>query len=486
MKIADVFTSKKFIVGLLLISISMALLSLVHRETGTDDAWFAEQSYWFSKNGYVRSNLFDGLNNFGENHLTYHRLHVWQGALMLKMYGWSSYAFKFILLTYFLIFLLAVYGFLKSNKIFTDSSQYVVFYSLSIAYSIMVLLIFTNRPDITVMTFGFLSFAKIYSSLNKQQTLKIIIAGLFAGLAVLTHLNGLVFVVAGGVLLLYAKNYRQFWYFGVTSCVVSLLYFIIIQDMSDVRLYLQQMSRNPALSEDDYSISGSLWKLLSSHKSYFHKGSDASYTLLFVMTFWWQRKRIFANEAARNTFIYFVSIAITLALISPGYKSMYLVYHAPYAFILIALLYKEMFTLSVIRQRAFAVLLCLYFLTQWGEVGFLFNKRTPGMSVMHENVSKSLGIEQGDRIIAPITFVFNEVEKYNIKTFHVYRLRGSRIAKSLEKEFFRLASEDRRKYLILYDYDMEDMHIKDPVKGGRFGNYVYQGKYGPYHGFKHI
>lgn len=482
--VMGIMLDKKLILSLLLISSVLAVLSLYQREIGTDDAWFAEQSYWFAKKGHVRSELFYGLNQFQDRHLAYHRLHVWQGALAYHLFGWSAYVFKSIMLVYLAIFLLASYLFIKRYQIFTNRREYYLFYTFVFSYSIMVFLFFTNRPDITIMTFGFLSFCLLYSDIQRGALFKPVLAGAFAGLAVLTHLNGLVFMVAGAVILLMARQYRSFWFFSVAGTLVSMLYFIIINDMADLHLYLQQMKNNPALSEKDFSIWGSILKLLSAYKAYFHKGSDASYTLLFVAVFWWQRRRIFADETLRIIFIYFITIAITLAMISPGFKSLYLVYHAPYAFLLLAILYKHVFEQSAGVQRTFVVLLSLYFLTQWGEITLLINKRTPGMAAMHANVSQSLGLHKGDRIVAPIVFVFNEMDKYTIQSFYLYRaLAGQRLFE-LTKDFFRVASEDKRKYLILTDHHLRDLKITGAQKGARFGRYTYLGRYGPYHGFR--
>ena len=133
---SKLFTNDKFLIALLLISIAVALLTLWQREIGTDDAWFAEQSYWFAQNGYVKSELFRGMNQVENRHLAYHRLHVWQGALVAKLFNWSAYTFKSILLFYFIILLISSYLFIKTHKIFTERSEYILFYLLTIAYEI--------------------------------------------------------------------------------------------------------------------------------------------------------------------------------------------------------------------------------------------------------------------------------------------------------------------------------------------------------------
>ncbi len=483
---SKLFTNDKFLIALLLISIAVALLTLWQREIGTDDAWFAEQSYWFAQNGYVKSELFRGMNQVENRHLAYHRLHVWQGALVAKLFNWSAYTFKSILLFYFIILLISSYLFIKTHKIFTERSEYILFYLLTIAYAILIKLSFTYRPDIIVMVFGFLSFFMVFSAIKTEHLYNSIFAGIFAGLAVLTHLNGIIFIVAGSMVLLLSKKYRLFFYFSTTSFVVSLLYLIIIQDKADLLLYLLQMKNNPALSEKDFSFFGSTLKLLSSYKSYFHKGSDASYTLLFVLVFWTQRKLIFNDENLRIIFIYFISAAISLALLSPGAKSLYLVYNVPYVFLLIAILYKHMYEQSIVRQRIFTVMLCLFFLTQWGESISLFNKKTPGLPAMHVNVVKTLGMQPGDRIVAPIIFVFNEMENFTIQCFHVYRVMAGQKIIQLEKDFFNVASKDQRKFLVLTDHHLRDLRVKNPKKGEHYGNYVYLGLHGPYHGFRHL
>jgi len=475
--------NQKFILSLLLISAMVSTVSLYQREIGTDDAWFAEQSYWFAKNGYVKSELFRGLNNVEDRHLAYHRLHVWQGALAYKLFGWSAYVFKTIMLVYLVVFLLASYLLIKKYQLFESRLEYYLFYTFISCYSILAILFFTNRPDITIMTFGFLSFCMLFSALKEDALYKPLLAGVFAGLAVLTHLNGLVFMLAGGCLLLFEKRFRSLVIFSVAGILVSLVYFIILHDASDINLYLQQMRDNPALHEDDFGIWGTISKVLHGYRPYFHKGSDASYTLLFITMLWLGRKRIIQNDDLRKIFIYFISIAISLAAISPGYKSLYLVYHAPYVFLMLTILYRYVVEQEVSKRKLLVTLLVLFFFTQWGEVLSLLNKRTPQLADVHAEVSRSMGLQPGERIVAPIIFVFNGMDKYTIQSFHLYRAISGQRKIQLEKDFFRVTSEDKRTHLILTDHHLRDLGISGAVKGDRFGDYLYTGRHGPYHGF---
>ncbi len=480
---AELLTNKNKLTILLLISIAIALLSMWQRETGTDDAWFAEEAYWLVKDGHVRSEMFYGMNNHQTRHLAYHRLHVWQGALVYKLFGWSTYIFKAILLVYFLFFMYMSHVYLKRYDILKDEVQYRFYFFLILAYALIVKLSFNYRPDITIMTLGFGSFFMLHSALKSGERGKAILSGLLAGACVLTHLNGVVFVFAGGMLLLLTKNFRLLVYFSVAAFVVSMLYFVEFRSLDMLRVYYFQLRSSPALSEKDFSLWGSILKFLSSYRSYFHKGSDASYSLLLMFVFWTQRRFIFEDENLRIIFYYFILVAISLALVSPGAKSLYLVYHAPYAFLLIAALYERIFTQSRARQWAFSILFSLFILTQWGETFLLYQKRTPALAETHHQVSQSMGLKGGERIVAPLTFVFDEIDNYTIQTVYPYLVRASQGQIRLE-DFFTLAGEDKRSHLILTALDMHDLKLPVPENGQRFGNYVYVGMHGPYYGFK--
>jgi len=55
------------------------------------------------------------------------------------------------------------------------------------------------------MSLGFFSFLLLF---GKQTYQKIVLSGVFAGLAILVHLNGSMFVVAGFILLLLRKEIK--------------------------------------------------------------------------------------------------------------------------------------------------------------------------------------------------------------------------------------------------------------------------------------
>ncbi len=60
---SSIFPLTVFKVSLLLL-IGALLVTCCYRTEHFDDAWFAEQSYWLVKDGWVRSELFRGMNGW--------------------------------------------------------------------------------------------------------------------------------------------------------------------------------------------------------------------------------------------------------------------------------------------------------------------------------------------------------------------------------------------------------------------------------------
>src|SRR5687767_2837078 len=103
---------KVIVSGLLFYSILLTILTYVRRLPHLDDAWLGEQSYWLTKDGVVRSQLFQGLIKYEERILVYHKLFVWLGAVLIKAVGWGLYNIKSIsVIALFLFILFAKYHF---------------------------------------------------------------------------------------------------------------------------------------------------------------------------------------------------------------------------------------------------------------------------------------------------------------------------------------------------------------------------------------
>ena len=479
---------QKILFSVLGISLFFALTSLYQRQIVPDDAWFAEQAYSFAMNGYVKSELYNGMLGYENRHLAYHRLHIWQGALVYKIFGWSPYVFKLITLFYFCLFLILAYFYIKKFD-YQSKNKYifVLFYALAIVHAVTLEHAVIYRPDVFMMTLGFASFFLLHLSIYHQGWFKPFIAGILAGASVVAHLNGLVFVAAGAILLLFFRCYRLFFLFSVSSSLVSVLYFYEIQTKELFDLYLYQFANSSALSEKEFSLFGLVLKLLAIHGPYFRHPAEAAYTLLFLFVMWTQRKKINENKDLKIIFVYFFTIAIVLAIINPGAKTLYLSYHMPYAILLVSILFSHVYAESNKRKNWLLGFTVLYLLTQWGHAAIIFNRRTPELVQQHRDTAEKFNLVKGEKIIAPMMFIFNELENYKIQSFNKYYIDHHMGRMNFNApNFFLAAQKSQRSFIIATSDSMKQLGLFNIKKGIVVYGYRYVGSANGYHGFRRI
>ena len=108
----DIIKNKAFFI-IFLVSATIFVASLYKRVITFDDAFFAEQAFWVTKTGYSRSELFNSVLDWGDRQYVYHKLHVWQNALITQYLGWSAYFFKAAPILYLLVFIFFAHFYYK-------------------------------------------------------------------------------------------------------------------------------------------------------------------------------------------------------------------------------------------------------------------------------------------------------------------------------------------------------------------------------------
>lgn len=261
MDIVKHIKSHKYL-GYILISISLILIiaSLPNRILYVDDSWYAEQSYWFAKEGHVKSNLFSGVLDYENKQTTYHRMHIWQGAAAVKLFGWSIYNFKSISLIYLILLLASIAYYYRKNYGAASDGKLLLFFILFLSNSFVVQFGFVFRPELPMMFFGFWSFFYIKSYIENSQMQSLIIAGSFSGIAVLFHLNGLIYAASGAMLLLAYREYKSVIWFSLFVLIISLLYFLDIMLAGDLEKFIYQFGNDPALRNKDFNVLGIIGK----------------------------------------------------------------------------------------------------------------------------------------------------------------------------------------------------------------------------------
>ena len=192
------------LVKLALLAVALLYLySLWHREPDVDDAWIGEHAYWLAEKGYVKSELMHGITNQQERNIVHHKLFTLNGALFITLFGFSLWTLKSVSLMWLVIFTIVFFITIRRK----EGSPAAWFAMLLMAVNAFIFQYsFVYRPEIMVMTLGFISWLLLDQYLQNRSSPALIFSGLFAGLAAAAHLNGLIFIMAGGLLLVWNRK----------------------------------------------------------------------------------------------------------------------------------------------------------------------------------------------------------------------------------------------------------------------------------------
>ncbi len=450
------------------------IITLPNRWITVDDAWFAEQAYWFAKLGFVRSELFEGILNYEERQFVYHKLHIWQGALITKLFGWGPYFFKAIGLGYILILLGSVYYYLKT-QLQSRNDVWLIFFILFFFNSLVVQHGFEYRPDIMMMSTGFLSYLFLRKAMTQRRIVFIISSGLLAGITMLFHLNGVIFIAAGASLLLLYKEHRYLPIFTMASLVGISPYLYEIINPVHFNTFLHQFLNDPALSEDEFSILGWLKKLLLEPKRYFHHVYDSLMFILFASLIWLNWKKVRQHTELNTILLYFGLLTLFVAIVSPGSKTVYLLYTMPYLLILVSTLLIPTLTTRK-RQNIFITLCLLYIATNLGHSYSISQKQNAETIAQHQDIAQKYEFSKNDKIMAPIIFVFNQMGQVQIQSYISYLIKYHNEDTPLYGDaFFEQFIAGKKSFVLLSPPMLEDLQL-EPVLGKHYADYQYIAK----------
>lgn len=415
----------------------LALATLGGRVEDFDDAWFAEQSYWLLKNGHVRSEFFRGMLGWEHQLFVYHKLFVWIGAGLMWLTGISVYGSKLISLLFGFLWL--IYNFLyfrrKGQLLGSWWSALLLFSNgLFIEY------IFVNRPEVMVATLGFISFYYLTST-TRHQWIWGAIAG---GLATLTHLNGLIFLMAGGLWLLTKQRWAEALGWGIIGSVVLSFYFTDVITQNAWAVWWHQFHNDPA-TRSVFDWQAKLDIMFSLHELLFHSEEEVALSLLLIACTWFGRKHL---QALKNEWQYGLLLMASFALITKSNFWYYYVLFLPIATVFIA----NLLIMSNLKKGWLSVLLigyCLVGVVKVGKMLYL-NYTTPALVRANQNLTRYLP-KTHVRVLAPLSFFYNQVEHYDIQGDFYYVLRNENdfAGQRLSSSFFTEIKQQRIQYVIL-------------------------------------
>ncbi len=393
---------EKIVKYLLPVLLLLTIATYYQRIPSGDDAWFAEQSLWLAKEGIARSNFFGGLLKWDVQILVYHKFFIWIGALVYKLAGVSLVAFKSISLLSTIIFVILLFQYIRQRKLSKEASTWALF--LVLGNISIVTMSFDNRPEILQMTLGFSSFL----CLNKPNKYRAILAGLLAGLALLTHLNGLIFIASGFILLVITRRLKEIIYFTLASIVTSGLYFYDVIATHNFDLWLYQFTKDPAVI-NSLGLQHKLLTLVKFPLIFVGSFKEIGITLILLSLLYFGSNKI--KQLPRNLTIYLIANICTFWLLTKSITGFYQLLFLPYMILvvieLIDLIDKEAIVNKVILFTFFFyTVICLF-----GQIQLLNeNHQEQYLPEKYAKICKTIPPKSNG--IVPLTFFFNEYEKY--------------------------------------------------------------------------
>ena len=455
----------------ILIALTLLLFafSLWQRSPDIDDAWIGEHAYWMAKIGHVKSELMHGITNQENRHIVHHKLFTLNGALFISIFGFSLMTIKSVSLLWLGIFLLIFIRYVK-KELGSDSAWFafllITINALVFQYS------FVFRPEIMVMTLGFVSYLFIEKSFKQSNNTKLLIfSGLFAGLAAATHLNGLIFMAAGFLLLLWHKRYKATIIFAASTLPAFAIYFYDFTQEFNFNYWIYQINDSPALYKSSILPSSFkfLAKLLNEHLRFFHSPKEISLSLLFLFTLIVNFRKL---KSDKNLLKYLLLLILLLSLIAMHTTSKYILLYLPFISLIIIRSFHDFYTNRESKEilkwkftNRTAYRWSLALLGLFVAVHFSWNVNTASEKFNpvknREFAEKHFGKQTDNlNILAPMTFIFNEIDNFNriqsdlgITELHkaglpVYGVGLLNLADSLNIDYLVVTDEYRDRFLI--------------------------------------
>jgi len=358
---------------LLIILIGLFIYSLWERQPHADDGWIGEYTYWLAEDGYVHSELMRGVTSQEERFIVHHKLLNLNGALFIKIFGFSIYTLKSVSLVYFIIFLIIFYTFTKRKDIF-NYKEFLLALIMIFSFTLLFEFSFVYRPEMMIMCLTFISFIFLDRAKDTHERIGIytFLAGLFGGLAIATHLNGLATAAAGFFFLLWYKKWKGSFIYIVGVLLASTIYFYDFTKEYGFAYWLYQLTKSPSVSDpSEHSVFIYILKnLVNEHLRYFHNLEITVFSIFMLVTLIVGFKYLKTNF--KNILRYLLLLVIFLAMVAVHKTSKYMLVCFPFFVIIITkIFYKflndDFASISLLKQKwirlSIIILFSCYFLS---------------------------------------------------------------------------------------------------------------------------
>jgi hypothetical protein len=422
--------------------LGLLLLSCYQRTEHFDDAWFAEQSYWLVRDGWVRSELFRGLNGWENRIYVFHKLYIYTSALIMKLIGFSLPASK--LLTSLCALTTGYLVWLHNRQ--TSTQQQWLGLLLYAGCGTIIRYFAVNRPEMMCLLLGFSSYYVL--SQQSGRAGRAGLAGLLAGMAALTHLNGLIYVAAGLIWLFIREGVRPAAWFVIASGAALSLYAADALWDGQVGVMIDQFVHDPA-TRANFNLADKWQVMLDYHQLLFHSHGEVPLSVLVILGLFFGGKQV---RLTNPTLLYLLLLVVGFWLLTKSNFDFYYILFVPWLALVAAWSFTEGIADKPIWQRrAGAAMLVVYYCFSLftAEHVLAENHTVPYMPHYNAHLAQHMP-RKHTIIIAPIGFFFDQMETYRIYGLSYYSARYGHVSLP---EFFALADQRKATYVVSDGYE---------------------------------
>ena len=409
------------------------LATLIERRENYDDAWFGELAYFLATEGVIRSDLFADMLGWEEQVLMTHKLLVVLTALWIKIWGFSLWTVKTVALPFLALQVFLFYRYCRQS--------WMLCALLYLTCGVIVRYTFVSRPEIAMAALGFLSWQNLQQFRENGGIRWLLLAGVSAGATALFHLQGAVFMSAGAVWLLWARQFRGAAIYSAVAFATFLLYFtdVVYYDAWDA--YFFQIANDPATTALR-SFSEKLFNLAEIPKIMVHSGGETPLSLVMLgCLFLRWKSKLHASDLEK----YLLVLALCFAVLANRMVHEYLILFVPF---MIAFSAETLYRVASARGSGDAaifpktvrwmnVLVILYLVAGVFYEGKLVfrNLQAESLSDRNAKLAQIVG-DAPATVIAPQSFIFGNIERHHIIGLSYYHHYNSYHTEPLTPEVF--------------------------------------------------
>jgi len=482
--------NKGFLYAFVVIVVLLFAFSLYHRIPNIDDAWIGEQVYWLDKDGVVKNVL---MKNYNDNHnrlLAYHKAFVYSGLAAVKLFGFGLWTLKFVSLFYLFVFFAIFYYYLVKWRKMLRPKQFIILAAVILIEPHIFEYAFVFRPEIMLMATGFLSFIFLEKSLETKthKSVFVLLSATVAGLSAMVHLNGAVFVLAGGLILLFRKEFKNLVLFTIVSLFFVYLYFVHLNSLDEVSMWLHQlMAYDSGKSEIKLQFSTIIYFLLKPFEEqmrYFHSPKEIAPSLLLMTALFFGYKNI--AKKIPLPLLYTLILVIAMGFIAPGKTPKYFISFIPFFGLIVVVFVKDMWQSVSVKEVSFPkskqsismfVVMLLFIVVSFTYNGLLSAKKFTAEE--HRIITRQLVKKPVNEvsILAPMVFIFDEIAEYKeIIGLISFNERSKTDPRISSPEFFEICENENIDYILINDHYIQKFNLGEMLLGKKAGDYIVVGK----------